>query len=217
VTGLGRPFPLVIAAPSGAGKTSLARALIDRHPDVVFSISATTRAARASERHGVDYLFVDDAAFDSMIDAGELLEWAVVHGRRYGTPKAAVRQAVTEGRTVVLDIDVQGARQIRGSFPDAVLVFILPPSAAELNRRLAGRGSEGWAQRITRLRTARAELGAASEFDYVVINDDFERALAALESIIRAERHRTARSDGLRDAITSLECELDEIMKGVDT
>jgi guanylate kinase len=216
VTGLGRPFPLVIAAPSGAGKTSLARALIDRHPDVVFSISATTRPARPQERHGVDYQFVDEPAFDAMVAGDELLEWAVVHGRRYGTPKGAVRAAVAEGRVVVLDIDVQGARQIRGSFPDAVLVFILPPSAGELNRRLTGRGSEGSAQRVTRLRTARGELSAAAEFDYVVINDDFERALAALEAIIRAERHRTARSDGLQGTIAAIEHELDGIMEGVD-
>jgi guanylate kinase len=216
VTGLGRAFPLVIAAPSGAGKTSLARALIDRHPDVVFSISATTRPAREYERQGVDYMFVDDERFDAMIRDEELLEWAIVHGRRYGTPRQAVSQLVQEGRTVVLDIDVQGARQIRGSYPDAVLVFILPPSAAELNRRLLGRGSEGAAQRATRLRTALKEIGAAAEFDYVVVNDEFERALASIEAIIRAERHRTARSNRLPEAIASMEAELDDIIRGVD-
>lgn len=213
MTLLGRPFPLVIAAPSGAGKTSLAHALVQRHPgEMTFSISATTRARRERERPGKDYYFVDDAEFDEMIESGELIEWAEVHGRRYGTPRRGVREAMAAGKVVVLDIDVQGARQIRRAFDDAVLVFILPPSAAELNRRLTGRGSEGEAEVERRLRGARGELEAAAEFDYVVVNDDFDRALGALEAILRAERHRTKRIEELGLELRRLDAELGEIL-----
>lgn len=189
-----RAFPIVLAAPSGAGKTSLARALVERHEDIVFSVSATTRPRRDYERDGVDYHFVDDAGFDALDERGELLEWAWVHGRRYGTPVSSVRDALAQGRTVMLDIDVQGARQIREKLPEAVLVFVLPPSGPELLRRLAGRASESEAERIERMRTALRELQTADDFDYVVVNDHFEDALHVLESILTAERHRAKRS-----------------------
>lgn len=188
-----RPFPVVIAAPSGAGKTSLARALVERDPAVVFSVSATTRPPRVHETGGVDYEFVDDAAFDRMVGAEELVEWATVHGHRYGTPARGIAAALDRGDTVVLDIDIQGARQIRRAFPEAVLIFIVPPSGAELVRRLRGRGSEGETERLRRLRNARAELHAAGEFDYVVVNDDFERAVGAMQAILEAERRRYSR------------------------
>jgi guanylate kinase len=214
MTLLGRPFPLVIAAPSGAGKTSLAHALVQRHPDAVtFSISATTRARRERERPGKDYYFVDDAEFDEMIESGELIEWAAVHGRRYGTPSRGVREGIERGKVVVLDIDVQGARQIRRAFDDAVLVFILPPSAAELNRRLTGRGSEADAECLRRLQGARAELEAAAEFDYVVVNEDFERAVRALEAILDAERHRADRMTELGRELRRLDAELGQILE----
>ncbi len=188
-----RPFPVVIAAPSGTGKTSLARALVERDPKVVFSISATTRPPRVHETDGVDYEFVDEAEFDRMVAAGELVEWAEVHGHRYGTPERGIAAALARDEIVVLDIDIQGARQIRRAFPDAVLIFILPPSGAELVRRLRGRGSEGVEERQRRLHNARAELHAAGEFDYVVVNDDFEGALGALQAILAAERRRYGR------------------------
>ena len=188
-----RPFPVVIAAPSGAGKTSLARALVERHENLVFSVSATTRQPRRLEQGGKDYLFVSDAEFDRMLEAGELLEWAVVHGRRYGTPRREVEGALARGLTPVLDIDVQGARQVRRSYPAAVLVFILPPSGEELNRRLTLRGSESSEDRIRRLENARRELSAAPEFDYVVVNDDLYSAATDFVSIIRAERARAHR------------------------
>lgn len=208
------PFPLVIAAPSGAGKTSLARALVERYPgDLTFSISATTRPRREHEREGRDYYFVDDAEFDAMIESGELVEWAMVHGRRYGTPHRGIRDGIEGGRCVVLDIDVQGARQIRRAFEDAVLVFILPPSAAELNRRLAGRGTEEDEERLRRLRGARRELDAAAVFDYVIVNDDFDRALRALESVFLAERHRTRRLGGLGDELARLDVELGQLLE----
>jgi guanylate kinase len=214
MTLLGHPFPLVIAAPSGAGKTSLAHARVQRHPEeLTFSISATTRARRERERPGKDYYFVDDAEFDEMIESGELLEWAHVHGRRYGTPRRGVREGMEAGKVVVLDIDVQGARQIRRAFDDAVLVFILPPSAAELNRRLTGRGSEGDSELVRRLRGARGELEAATEFDYVVVNDEFDRALGVLEAILRAERHRARRIEVLGRELRRLDAELGEILE----
>lgn len=206
----GRPFPLVIAAPSGAGKTSLARALVEADPGCTFSVSATTRPARLGEVDGEHYRFVDDAGFDRLLEQGELLEWAVVHGRRYGTPKAAVQEALDAGRTVVLDIDVQGARQVRDAFADAVLVFVLPPSVPELLRRLDGRATENEAQRAVRLRAARDELAAAGEFDYVVVNDDFEEALRVLRGIVAAERHRRTRDTDVERRVRELIRALDE-------
>ena len=213
MSSLGRAFPLVIAAPSGAGKTSLARALVERHEDVVFSISATTRPRRGYEEHGKDYYFVDDVAFDRMISSGELLEWATVHGYRYGTPRQGVTECIRRGEVVVLDIDVQGARQIRAVFPESVLVFVLPPSAVELNRRLVGRGSEQESERRRRLEGARRELGDAVAFDYVIVNDDFDRAYQVLESILLAERHRVSRAAGLDELLERLDAELGNILE----
>ena len=196
-----QPYPLVIAAPSGTGKTSLAHALVDAEANAVFSVSATTRAPRAGERDGVDYHFVNDAEFDRMVAAHELVEWASVHGRRYGTPWSAIRYGLEQGRTVVLDIDIQGARNVRSSFDDAVLVFILPPNAAELKRRLAGRNTEGEEDLRRRLRNALNELDAVAEFDYVVVNDDFERALQSLVAIFHAERQAVARATDLTERV----------------
>lgn len=206
MSGWHRPLSIVLAAPSGAGKTSLARALVERHADIVFSISATTRPRREYERDGVDYYFVDDAGFDAMLAAGELLESAWVHGRRYGTPLRGIREPLARGETVVLDIDVQGARQVRASMPEAVLVFVLPPTADELLRRLSSRASESGAEQLERMRTAREELRSIDGFDYVVVNDDFDAALAVLESIVVAERHRAARSlDTVREELARLD------------
>jgi guanylate kinase len=209
-------FPVVIAAPSGAGKTSLARALVERRSELVFSLSATTRPPRPGERHGVDYHFVDDAGFDALIERGELLEWANVHGRRYGTLRDGVESALARGMTVMLDIDVQGARRVRSSMGDAVLIFVLPPSVAEMKRRLLTRGSEDEDQLATRLRTARTELEAALEFDYVVINDDFEETVARLEAIITAERDRVRRQPRLDSTLDALRADIDEIIQRSD-
>jgi len=200
-----RAFPFVIAAPSGAGKTSLARALVERTPDLVFSMSATTRPPRPTERAGRDYRFVDNPEFDRLLAGGELLESAWVHAHRYGVLREGVDRALETGRSVVLDIDVQGARSVRRLYADAVLVFVLPPSAAELARRLASRGSESEQQRLARLRTALEELQAVPEFDYVVVNDDFESALAALLSIVAAERQRRTRFVALDSRVAQLE------------
>lgn len=208
-----RSFALVLAAPSGAGKTSLARALVERHENIVFSISATTRPARPFERDGRDYVFASDDEFNRMVVDGELVEWAVVHGNKYGTPWESIRKGVDGGHVVVLDIDVQGARQIRQKFDDAVLVFILPPSASELERRLRGRGSEAEAAMRLRMRTSLSELPAIHEFDYVVVNEEFDRTLGALEAIVAAERLRVRRATGLDEAIATFGQDIRSILE----
>lgn len=188
------PFPLVLCAPSGTGKTTLARELVRRRSDLVFSVSATTRPARAGERDGVDYRFVSDVEFDRLRRTGALLEWARVHTWRYGTPAENLRRAQSAGKHLVLDIDVQGARKVREAVRSAVAVFLLPPGFDALLERLAARGAESERERAQRLRTALAELRAVPEFPYVIVNDRLEGALAALEAILDAERHRLARS-----------------------
>lgn len=208
-----RSFPLVVAAPSGAGKTSLTRALLESRDDLAFSVSATTRDRRPHEREGVDYHFVDGAGFDAMIEAGEFVEWAMVHGERYGTTRAAIQAGVDAGRVVVLDIDIQGAAAIRDRFAEAVLVFVLPPSGEELSRRLAGRGSEAEAERRRRLINARAELPSAPRFDYVVVNDDFDAGVAALSAIVDAEMLRVDRQAGLEDALRAIDRDIAEILE----
>lgn len=208
-----RPFPLVIAAPSGAGKTSLARELVRGHERCVFSISATTRARRESETDGQDYHFVSEAEFSRLAESGELLEWAVVHGARYGTLHREVRQALEADRVVVLDIDVQGARQVRERLPEAVLVFVLPPSGAELIRRLEGRASETPEQVRLRMAAAAGELAAAAEFDYVIVNDDFAAAMTTLDAIVHAESHRVRRYRELDGLAAGMAAELDTIVQ----
>ena len=208
-----RAFALVIAAPSGAGKTSLARALVERNADIEFSVSATTRSRRGYETSSHDYHFVSDDEFDRMASAGELLEWANVHGRKYGTLRSEVESRLAAGRVVVLDIDVQGARQVRVALPDAVLVFILPPSAEELRRRLTKRDTEQALERQSRLETAREELKAVGDFDYIVVNDDFERALATLEAIVLAERRRTRHVSQVDVDVRALDQELQKLLE----
>ncbi len=177
---------LVLAGPTAVGKGTVAAHIRDHHPEILLSVSATTRSPRPGEVEGEHYYFVDDAEFDRLVDDGELLEWATVHNRhRYGTPKAPIEAALAAGRTVLLEIDLQGARQVRAAAPDATLVFLLPPSWDELVDRLVGRGTEDAEERARRLRTARIELASQGEFDYHVVNDTVERAAAEVAALAR--------------------------------
>ncbi len=175
----------VISGPTAVGKGTLVAALRARHPELWVSVSATTRPARPGEVDGVHYLFVTEEDFDALIAHEGLLEWARVHGvHRYGTPAAPVRAAVAAGRRVILEIDLQGARQVRERLPEARFVFLAPPSWDELSQRLVGRGTETPAQREQRLETARTELAAQAEFDHVVVNDDLGQAVDELVDLL---------------------------------
>ncbi len=173
----GRSRLLVLAGPTAVGKGTVAAHIRENHPEIHLSVSATTRAPRPGEQEGVHYFFVDDAEFDRMIAEGELLEHATVHNKfRYGTPRKPIEAALAEGKTVLLEIDLQGARQVRAADPSANLVFLLPPSWDELVQRLVGRGTEDAEERTRRLRTAKVELASQSEFDHRVVNEDVATA-----------------------------------------
>lgn len=184
----------VISAPSGAGKTSLVKELVRDVPDVTFSVSYTTRPQRNGEVNGRDYFFVSRAGFEAMVEAGEFLESARVFDNQYGTARSQVEAKLAAGRHVILEIDWQGAQQVRGAWPDCESVFILPPSRAELERRLRGRGTDSDEVIARRLRDAVAEMSHWEEFRYVVINDDFSAALGQLKAILRG-RGEPSRSD----------------------
>ena len=174
-----------MAGPTAVGKGTVAAAVRERHPDVWLSVSATTRAPRPGEIDGVHYLFVDEAEFDRMVEAGEFLEWATVHGRhRYGTPRGPVDRALAAGRPAMLEIDLQGARQVRRTMPEALFVFLAPPSWDELVRRLVGRGTESAEERERRLTTAREELAAEAEFDRTIVNHEVHAAAEELVNLM---------------------------------
>jgi guanylate kinase len=179
----------VITAPSGAGKTSLIEALVKADPSLQLSVSYTTRAPRPGEQDGVDYHFVDDATFVAMKGRGEFLEDAEVHGYRYGTSKKVITDALARGEDLILEIDWQGARQVRALYPDCVGIFILPPSIEELERRMRARGQDAEAVIRRRLDNARGEMDHAGEFNYAIINKDFDTARRELAGIIQKERH----------------------------
>jgi guanylate kinase len=180
----------VVAAPSGAGKSTLVNALLEREPGISLSISHTTRAPRAGESEGSHYHFVAREVFDRMIADGEFFEHAEVHGDLKGTSLGAVAPLLHEGRDVLLEIDWQGARQVRAKVPDCQGIFILPPSRAELERRLRARASDSAAAIVRRLDDSRADIAHAHEFDFIVVNDDFDQALDQLQAIVRAVRLR---------------------------
>lgn len=199
----GRLF--VISAPSGAGKTTLVRELTRLEPALRFSVSYTTRHPRRGERDGEDYVFVSTDEFRRMIDDGEFLEYARVFDNYYGTARSQAAERMAEGHDVLLEIDWQGARQVREAMPECISIFILPPSRAELERRLRGRGTDPGAVIERRLREAREELSHWDEFDYVIINDDLERARDELHAIIRGEGGRLrAGRDELREVADEL-------------
>ncbi len=194
---------LVLAAPSGAGKTTLSRRLLAEEPGLALSVSVTTRAPREGEREGEHYFFRDQAEFDAMVAQGALLEWAQVFGRFYGTPRAPVAAALAAGRDLLFDIDWQGHRQLRaGLAGDVVGVFILPPSVEALAARLSGRGDDP-AEIARRMREARAEMSHCREFDHVVVNDDLGRATDELRAILAAARLATARQLWLDGALSA--------------
>jgi guanylate kinase len=198
---------IVISAPSGAGKTSLVKALLERQPHLRFSISYTTRKPRPAEKDGHDYFFVDHATFEAMVAAGGFLEYAKVFDNYYGTPKKQVQDILDNGEHVILEIDWQGAQQIRKAMPECASIFILPPSQAELERRLRGRGTDGDDVIARRLRDSVSDMTHWKEFDYVVVNDDFERALGDLAAIVSGsgENLRRSRADVVALAKSLLE------------
>jgi len=182
---------IVVSGPSGVGKGALVARLTSAMPDLHLSVSATTRPSRPGEAHGVHYHFVTPERFQELVDGDGFLEWADVFGRRYGTPRAEVEQALAAGRDVVLEVNIDGARQVRARAPDALLIFLKPPSLAELERRLRSRGTEPEDQIRRRLAAARAELAAEDEFDDSVVNDDLETAVKELGAVVARHRGRT--------------------------
>ena len=204
-----RGLLLVLSSPSGAGKTTLSRRLLDRDPDVVMSVSVTTRTARPGEVEGKDYFFISRRRFDAMVEAGELLEWADVFGNGYGTPLAPVEKWLATGRDVLFDIDWQGTQQIHARMgDDLVRVFILPPSAEELRQRLIRRAQDSATVVAKRMAEASNEISHWAEYDYVIINDDLDTSDKAIQSIISAERLKRHRRIGLDTLVRDLRAKL---------
>ena len=211
-------FPVILSAPSGAGKTSIRNILLQRRTDIGYSTSCTTRAPRTDEVHGKDYHFYTREAFEAARDRGEFAEWAEVHGNLYGTLRSEIEKTLQSGRHVLMDIDVQGARQFAAAFPETVLVFILPPSGEILLERLKGRGSEDRERLLTRLRNARIEMNDVGRYHYVVVNDDLARAVDQVSAIIDAEGLRHSRVQAVEQQvealIVQLEAEISHFSKG---
>lgn len=187
------PLILVFSAPSGAGKSTICKHLLKRNPRLVFSVSTTTRPPRSDEEEGVDYHFVEEEKFKQMIEADAFLEWARVHGEYYGTTRQAVLDELNRDKDVMLDIDVQGGEQIRKLYPEAVMIFIVPPDMEELERRLRARNTESESEINQRLANARDELKAIHNYDFVVVNDSVERAVEEVEAIRSAQKCRLSR------------------------
>lgn len=200
----------IISAPSGAGKTSLVRALLQRNAGIGVSVSHTTRAMRPGEQDGVNYHFVDQPGFEAMVERGEFFEHAWVFDRHYGTSRVEVEKRLAVGEDVILEIDWQGARQVREQAPDAESIFILPPSREALRERLSGRGTDDEAVIERRMRDAVSEMSHYDEYGHVIINDTFEHALTELECIVHARRSRL---DKMRARYATL---LDELLNGLD-
>lgn len=209
------PFLLILSSPSGGGKSTIARALLGARDDLAYSISATTRAPRKGEQDGVDYHFVPRRQFEKLRQAGRLLEWAEYGGDLYGTLEEEIERILAEGRHALLDIEVQGARQIRERRDDVVSIFILPPSARALWERLGGRKSENRAAVRRRIERAAEEVLAATEYDFVVVNDDRAQAVAEVAAIIDAETRRATRLPELGDTLQTLRAELAALAAGL--
>jgi guanylate kinase len=199
-----KPFLLVLSSPSGGGKTSIAKSLLDARDDLAYSVSATTRPRREGERDGKDYHFISRDEFKRRVDAGEFLEWATYAGNLYGTLRAEIDAIMSRGRTAVLDVEIEGARQIRASFPNSLHLFVLPPSADVLVGRLAGRNTEPRAVIRERVTRAADELAAVAEYDYAIINEDLVLAVAQVAAILDAEARRVVRQQALPGFIERL-------------
>jgi guanylate kinase len=212
-----RPFPLVLSAPSGGGKTTIAYALVAARDDVGYSVSATTRAPRPNERNGADYHFLSREKFERRVRAGEFVEWAEYSGQLYGTLRAELDKVLASGRHVVLDIEIQGARAVRQAYPDAVLVFVVPPSADELLQRLGGTKGSRAASLEARLRTAVRELDEALGYDYVVVNADRTEAVAEVAAILDAESRRPRRNPDLAEDLARLSRDIGALADGLST
>jgi len=198
------PFPIILSAPSGGGKTTIARELLRRRSDLGYSVSCTTRQPRKGEVHGEDYYFLSLTEFIRERERNAFAEAAEVHGNLYGTLKVEVKRVLSAGRHVIMDIDVQGAKQFKRAFPDSVTIFVLPPSAEVLLERLRARQTEDRKQLIARLQSALLELQAIDEYEYVVVNDDLEQAIRTVSSIIDAEVVSRDRVAGLRHSVASI-------------
>lgn len=203
------PFPLIISSPSGGGKTTITKLLLERRKDVGYSVSCTTRAPRGNEAHGRDYFFVTRAEFATKRHHGDFAESAEVHGNWYGTLRSEVERVLKQDRHVLMDIDVQGARQFQSAYPESVMVFLIPPTAERLMQRLTLRQTESADEFRTRVRAAREELRAAVSYQYAVVNDDLESAYGTVSSIIDAEAVRHARQPQLTSRVNALVEELD--------
>ena len=199
-----KPFLLVLSSPSGGGKTTIARSLLQARDDLGYSVSATTRPMRDGERDGVDYHFIERREFLRRVEAGEFLEWATYAGNLYGTLRSEIDGIFARGRTAVLDVEIEGARQIRASFPNSLHLFVLPPSAEVLVRRLAGRKTEAPAVVRERITRAADELAAVAEYDYAIFNEDLVLAVAQVAAILDAEARRVSRQEGLASFIERL-------------
>ena len=208
-----KPFLLILSAPSGGGKTTIARALTSAREDIGYSISATTRRPRDSETDGKDYHFLDRADFEERANKGEFLEWAEYGGNLYGTLEESVDNILSEGRHVVLDIDVQGASAIKARRGDVVSIFIIPPSADVLMERLGGRGSESQAELVARLETAVEELREAGAYDYIVVNTDRTQAVAEVAAIVEAETRKPGRNPTLMSTLEGLGTDIAEVAR----